>query len=69
MKRYLMNKNVDHNGKKYAKGVEISKGDEGFEEIIQAGHADALNLKESSEESLPQEEPAESHKSAHKSKR
>lgn len=37
---YVMNKNVEHNGKAYLKGQEIKPGDAGFDIIVKAGHAD-----------------------------
>ena len=39
MKKYLMNKNVEHNGRKYLSGSEIKPSDPGFKEIVQSGHA------------------------------
>ena len=46
MKKYLMNKNVEHDGKFYAKGVEISEGDKGYKELIEMGHADEFLFKD-----------------------
>lgn len=39
MKKYLVNKDIDHDGKLYKKGSEIKEGDKGFKEILNAGHA------------------------------
>lgn len=63
MKKYLMNKNVEHNGKMYAKGSEIQEGDDGFEEIVKKGHAQVLDLKDG-EASPKMEEPKSNWKEA-----
>jgi len=69
-----LNKNVNHNGKDYAKGSEISKSDEGFDVLVKSGHADLVGGQEQVPEQLPEgsesEEQSESHsKSGKKSKR
>lgn len=46
MKKYLMNKNVEHNGKMYLKGAEIKEGDLGFNDIVNKGHADVFDFSE-----------------------
>lgn len=40
--KYVMNKNVVHNGKSYPKATEIEEGSEGFNELKEAGHVDEL---------------------------
>lgn len=57
MKKFLMNKNVEHNGKSYAKGSEIKEGEPGFKDIVQAGHAVAVEDK--AEIKVEQEEKPE----------
>ena len=52
MKKYVMNKNVEHNGKPYSKGQEIKPSDEGFKSIVQAGHADEIGFS-NDEPSMP----------------
>lgn len=42
MKKYLLNKNVLHNGISYQKGQEIRPCNVGFKEIVSQGHADEL---------------------------
>lgn len=44
MKKYLMNKNVNHNGKDYLKGSEIKEGDDGFKSIVDSGHTDSFDF-------------------------
>lgn len=39
MSKFIMNKNVMHNGKAYAVNTEIGQDDAGFEDLKQAGHA------------------------------
>lgn len=75
--KYMMNKNVTHNGKFYAKDSEISASDDGCKSLVNAGHAVAVGSKavEAPVESAPQaalesEEQSEaSGKPARKSKR
>lgn len=42
MKKYVMNKNVFHNKKNYPQGTEIVASDDGFKELVQAGHATVM---------------------------
>jgi len=78
MKFYKMNKNVEHNGKLYAKGQEIKPSDAGFKEIVDKGHAEVIEVSEKSEEPMqessevasgPEEQSSESVKPARKSKK
>ncbi len=39
---YLLNKNIDHNGKQYPKGCEIKKDDGNFAMLMNAGHVDEI---------------------------
>lgn len=36
---HVLKSNVMHNGKSYAKGLQIKKGDEGFDVLVDLGHA------------------------------
>lgn len=69
----IMNKNVIHNGKSYDKGSEINKGDDGYEMLVNAGHASFLppekDLGSMSEESGSEEQSEQSGKSGKKSKK
>ena len=72
----ILNKNVVHNGKAYDKGSKISAGDDGYEALVNAGHANlvAQEKEEQGEEQMPEgsesEEQSEpSGKSGKKSKR
>ena len=47
--KHIMNKNVIHNGKSYAKGSEILPSDDGFKSIVDAGHANPSGDAQSSE--------------------
>jgi hypothetical protein len=61
MKKYVMNKHVEHNGKKYVKDSEIKESDDGFKSIVEAGHAKEFSFSEASEsaeQSVEQEKPA-----------
>jgi hypothetical protein len=40
---YLVNKNINHNGKDYPKGSEIKSSDAGFKDLLGAGHLDEVN--------------------------
>ncbi len=44
MKKYMMNKNVLHNGKMYASGTELVEGADGFKDLVQAGHATVMTF-------------------------
>ncbi len=63
MKKYVMNKNVEHNGKPYPKGTEIKESDDGFKNLVQAGHADELEVSGAKAESEPSEQPEQPEKS------
>lgn len=74
MKKYIMNKNVDHNGKFYAKGSEIGDGDPGFKDIVKAGHAQDPFEKEPAEpeqkaEGEQEEQSSQQAKSVNKPKK
>jgi hypothetical protein len=56
MKAHIMNKNVEHNGKMYAKGSAIKESDEGFKEIVGKGHAQSIDLGEDGEMPKMQDE-------------
>lgn len=58
--------NVHHNGKAYTKGAIIKKGDEGFEQLVQAGHAEPLEIPKEVEGD-PEKSPVEHSKSQGKS--
>jgi hypothetical protein len=49
MRKYVMNKNVMHNGKSYKKGDEIQESHDGFKEIVSGGHADELKFEDAAE--------------------
>lgn len=61
MKKYLMNKNVVHNGKDYPNGSELKESDDGFKSLIAQGHATELKFADpvevKAEESEEQSEP------------
>ncbi len=68
MKLYKVNKNVEHNGKSYPKDGEIKESDEGFKDLLQAGHAEEVfpskgSEGESEEKSEQPVEPKQSGKS------
>lgn len=63
MKVYIVNKNIEHSGVKYAKGAIIKPGDIGFEEITSKGHAD---MHEPQAVVEPKAEPAIAEKPARK---
>jgi hypothetical protein len=68
---YVVNKNIEHNGKSYSKGSEIKKDDKGFDLLKQAGHVEALSepKAEANEGSKQEEQSVESEKPARKSNR
>jgi len=35
---FVVNKNINHNGKSYAKDSEIKESDAGFKELLKSGH-------------------------------
>lgn len=58
---YVMNKNVSHNGKDYPAGSEIKPGDEGFKELLKAGHVNEGKgaVAQAAVEDAPEQAPAE----------
>ena len=42
MKKFVMNKNVDHNNKPYAKGVVVNEGEKDFKVLLANGHLDEV---------------------------
>lgn len=68
MSKAILNKNVNVGGKAYAKGQEISQSDEGFKDIVDAGHADLINKKDIDAEKAAEVEHESEEKSAQHSK-
>lgn len=66
--KHVVNKNLDHNGKLYAKGDEIKPSDPGFKELLQAGHANEVK-EEAKAASEPEQKSVEQAKPASKSKK
>lgn len=44
MKKYIMNKNVIHDGQMYSKNSEIKNSDKGFKELVHSGHANEIEI-------------------------
>lgn len=63
MAKYMMNKNVDHDGTLYAKDSEIKKGDKGFDELLHKGHVAEIK-EEVVHEEKQEYKPAKPHKSS-----
>lgn len=59
---HKMKVNVHHDGQPYAKDSIIKKGDKGFEQLVEAGHAVPIKA-----EGEPEEKSGEQSKSAGKS--
>jgi hypothetical protein len=71
MEKHVVNKRLDHNGKRYEKGSEIESTDENFKAFQSAGHIDSVSFgkKAAQAESASEEQPEQHAESKHKSKR
>lgn len=58
MKVHVLNKHVEHDGVKYAKGAQIKASDKGFKEIVQAGHTSEISFEPEADSEAKPFEPA-----------
>ncbi len=70
MKKYVMNKNVQHNKSEYPKGSEIAESADGFNELLKSGHIDTVDFSASPKAEVePSEESEKPKQSGKQSKR